>query len=95
MPVMLNDTFGSVEFDEEIRVQGFDYAEVVPLDFLRPLRRDGRSTVVLTDDLKDWIERECAGEAILAIERDDFMVVFNDLTDAVLYRTRFAPLINN
>jgi hypothetical protein len=90
MPVILNDIYSGVEFDEEIRVQGFDYAEVVDLDDLRVERREDRTVVVLAPHLTDWIEGECAGEAILVSERDDFMIAFNSLADATLFRIRFA-----
>lgn len=90
MVVLLNDAFEGIEFDEEIRVQGFDYAEIVDLDHLRVERCGDRTKVVLSQHLREWLEADCAGEAILAHERDDFLIVFNDATDATLYRLRFA-----
>jgi hypothetical protein len=89
--VILSDSFKALEFDEEMRVQGFDYAEVIDLDHLRIDRGgDGSTRVVMHPDIRAWVETECAGEALLATERDDFIIVFNDPTDATMYRLRFA-----
>ena len=90
MSVMLNEAYHGIEFDEDIRMQGFDYQEVVPLNHLHPVRRAGRTVVVLSTEMAEWVERECSGQAILASERDDFLIVFNDETDAMLFHTRFA-----
>lgn len=91
MNVLLIDRYQGIEFDEEIRVQGFDYCEVMDTrDHLITGRKDGRSYVALAPHIVEWVEANCAGQAILAMERDDFLIAFNDLSDAMLFRTRFA-----
>lgn len=90
MSVLLNECWMGLDFDEDIRMQGYDFAEVVDIDYLRIERHNDRSKVVLVPIVRDWIEAECAGEALLVAERDDFLIAFNDPTDAMLYRTRFS-----
>lgn len=82
MSVLINDQYRDCNIRSLPALGGFDYVEDIDYDDLRIV---GKYDVKLVRRVEEWIEGQCAGNAMLCTEGDFFKVAFNDPTDAMAF----------